>query len=68
MAARRSQGLICESSCALRRGLFLFTAAAHGRGREPSSSEGEQAEPSVNGDAGGVCNALRTINIRHIIS
>ena len=33
------------------RGLLLFTATAHGGGREASSREGEQAQTSVKGDA-----------------
>ena len=67
MAARRSlslsaRGAVFGSICALRSGLFLFTAAAHGRCCQASSGEGEQAQASVDGDAGGrIKKAVRTI-------
>ena len=45
------------------RGLFLFTATAHGGGRQASSGEGEQAQTTVEGDGGAISCDVSTVRI-----
>ena len=45
------------------RGLLLFTATAHGGGREATSGEGEQAQAAVEGDGSTISCDGSTIRI-----